>query len=197
MKIRSVCWLPVIGACWLLGASCNRWPREPERFALALVDRARTDGVPDEAIEADLADRVRRVQLLKRVPAERISPETLAELWRGSAPTGSVADGAQNYRARAAAAIRSVTAGACRAAVDSDLAASRLPLLIQPLTGAPQEANDDKNSLAAALATAKVVRISCDRGAMGLVAVPRQSALHWAVVDLFDASGPGSVEIVH
>jgi len=137
------------------------------------------------------------VQLLKRVPAERISPATLAELWRGSVPTGSAAERAQNCRDRAAAAIRSVTAGTCRAAVDSDLAGNRLPILIQPLTGAPQEANDDIKSLAAALGTAKVVRISCDRGSMGVVAVPRQSALHWAVVDLFDAGGPGGVEIVH
>lgn len=195
MKGDATAWALMVACGSLSMAGCDRWSRDVSAFAETFVERARKGGVPDEAFDPDLADRARRVQLLKRVPGDRVSPSTLAILWRDSAPRSSVNERAQQYRARASAAIRATTAGTCRAAVDDELGATRLGLLTRSVPGAPAEANAEVESLAVALAAARVVRVRCDRGALGLVAVPRPSSPWWAAIDLFDAGESAGVEI--
>ncbi len=173
MKGDATAWALMVACGSLSMAGCDRWSRDVSAFAETFVERARKGGVPDEAFDPDLADRARRVQLLKRVPGDRVSPSTLAILWRDSAPRSSVNERAQQYRARA----------------------SGLGLLTRSVPGAPAEANAEVESLAVALAAARVVRVRCDRGALGLVAVPRPSSPWWAAIDLFDAGESAGVEI--
>src|SRR5215471_7541815 len=66
-------------------AGCSDLPSDPEAFALRVVSEARRGVLPASMVDDLLVERLRRVQLLKRVPAERMSSDGLAQLWHASA----------------------------------------------------------------------------------------------------------------
>jgi hypothetical protein len=172
-------------ACWVLGA-CSSLPSQPEAFALQLVAEARQGSLPAAMVDDAWVARVRRVQLFKRVPGERMAAATLAELWRGAAAFDDTADA---RRQRAAHQLALALGGRCDAVRDPDERTRRVGALVDPVAHAPAEAQAELARLRVALRDSELVRVICERGQ---AAVLLEHADPWRVVDLYPL---GSAEL--
>jgi hypothetical protein len=159
--------------------ACDTLPARPEAFALAVVAEARHGIVPASMIDDALVNRVRRVQLFKRVPDERMSDAALAELWRTS---GSGGDDAATRRRHAAQELTRALGGRCDAVLDGDERNRRLTAIASPMERAPAAAQDEIASLGVTLADSEIVRVTCERGQ---VAMLLRHVDHWRIVDMY------------
>jgi hypothetical protein len=165
----------------LLACGCH--PTRPTELATALVEQARRGEIAPEMIDAALVERIRRVLLLKRVQPELVSPDTLVRLWKSSDPeASSPADQARERRETAGRSIRASLRGRCQAVEDRDELKQRLAFIGAVVAGAPQEANVESQRLGELLRNAVLVRVTCDRGAMGVLAVRTGG---WRAADLY------------
>ncbi len=168
-------------------------PKRPTELASALVEQARSGEIAPELIDASLVERIRRVLLLKRVQPDLVSAGTLLQLWNGSASAGSPpAEVARERRETAAKSIRGSLRGRCRAVEDRDQLDRRLALIGAVVAGAPEEANLESQRLGQLLRGAVLVRVSCDRGAMGVLAVRTDG---WRAADLYAIDEAGEVSL--
>ncbi|MFL5262092.1 MAG: hypothetical protein ACJ79L_06770, partial [Anaeromyxobacteraceae bacterium] len=136
---------------------------------------------------------IRRVLLLKRVAPGLVSKETLLELWTTSEPSGSSpADLARERRESAGKAIRGSLRGRCQAVEDRDQLTQRLASIGDVVAGAPEEANAEAERLRQLLRDAVLVRVTCDRGAMGVLAVRTDG---WRAADLYSVDEAGAVTV--
>jgi hypothetical protein len=175
----------------LLACGCH--PKRPTELATALVEQARRGEIAPEMIDASLVERIRRVLLLKRVQPGLVSTETLLQLWKSSEPGGSSpADLARERRETAGKSIRGSLRGRCQVVEDRDQLTQRLALISAVVAGAPEEANLESQRLGQLLRDAILVRVTCDRGAMGVLAVRTDG---WRAADLYSIEEAGEVSV--
>ena len=131
--------------------------------------------------------------LLKRVQPGLVSRETLLELWKSSEPRASSGtDVARERRETAWKSIRASLRGRCRAIEDRDQLTQRLASISDVVAGAPEEANLESQRLGQLLREAVLVRVTCDRGAMGVLAVRTDG---WRAADLYAIDEAGDVTV--
>jgi hypothetical protein len=161
-------------------AACDRLPSDPATFALRLVAEARRGALPAALVDDQLVDRLRRVQLLKRVPAERMSTDGLAQLWHA---TAAASDGdAAARRSRAAQQLNATLGGRCDAVVDDGERSRRVAALATPVGRAPTDAQAEIGRVAAAVQQTQMIRVVCERGQ---AAVLLRHEDHWRVIDVY------------
>ena len=173
--------------------ACGCHPKRPTELATALVEQARRGEIAPEMIDASMVERIRRVLLLKRIQPELVSTETLLQLWKSTEARGSSpADLARERRESAGKSIRASLRGRCQAVEDRDQLTRRLALISAAVAGAPEEANLESQRLGQLLRDAILVRVTCARGAMGVLAVRTDG---WRAADLYSIEEAGEVSV--
>jgi hypothetical protein len=177
--------------CLLLLAGCKRSPDEAERLALGVVEAARSDGgIGPELVDADLIERIRRVQLVRRATLDTTEREALLRVLSGeSGPDRRYppSERPRMQRERATRGVRAHARGACTAKRDDTLTAERMRYLTEPPDGVPVEVAAAQRELIPALRGGVVVRLTCSgEGSTSLgVLVVKGNDGKLRVVDLY------------
>jgi hypothetical protein len=159
-------------------------PKEAEPFALAFIGAARAGAIGPEWVDDALVERVRRVQRLELVGRARAPAEVMAKVWATKPdPHVAPAERGRLQRERAAQALSGSLHGECTAKRDPAGAIGRIGALTAKLDKAPADAQAELARLGTDLTGAELVRVRCEKGAVGLLMVPRASSFQ--VVDLF------------
>jgi hypothetical protein len=151
--------------------------------AIQVVADARAGGIAPALVDDDLADRLRRLQLLKRVPTDSASAAFLLRLWQDD-PESALSQAARRalHRRRAALNLQANLRGQCHAILDAEGTGSRIDFLTRAVARAPAEANQEMARVGQALAGSTVVQVRCEEGAVAMLLVRED---HWRVVDVF------------
>ncbi len=149
-------------------AGCRHDPGESERVALALVEAARSPaGIGADLVDADVAEKVRRIQLVRRATLDTYDRGKLLEVLSGEAGPDRQyppAERPTKQRERASRGLAATAKGACKATRDPRLASDRVQLLVEPLKHVPSEVTAAQQDLAAALHDTEGVRLDCAPG---------------------------------
>jgi hypothetical protein len=178
------------------GCSSNK-SSDQAKFALDLVAASRTaEGIRADQVDADLVEKVRRSQLVRRMRLDTADPTKLLEALSGE--TGPdrqypPAERPLRQRERATRGLKANAQGDCQATMDTAEAAVRIKFLTEPLDNVPQQVLDARAELAAALQSAEVIRLTCAASRLGVLAV-RGADGKLRAVDLYEI-GRGSIEI--
>ena len=175
-------------------AACHRAPPPPPvdpvaAFALRVVDAARSaDGLGPELVDAELVERLRRLQLVLRTTMDTWEPAKLLDVYAGNAGPDRnypVADRPKMQRERAARGIGATLSGRCTATRWDQAREGRVKYLVTPPEGhLPDEIVRGQAQAAEALAHAEAARVQCERGDAGMLFV-KDSAGRYRLVDIF------------
>jgi hypothetical protein len=178
-------------------AGCNRGPTEAERTALALVEASRSpSGIGPELVNADLVEKVRRIQLVRRTTLDTYDRAKLLEVLAGEAGPDrqyAPADRPQKQRERASRGLAATAKGVCKATQDGQVAADRVHTLTDPMKYVPSEVVAAQQDLESALHDAEAVRLDCAPGRVAVLLV-KGSDGKLRVVDLWEP-GAASFEV--
>jgi hypothetical protein len=172
-------------------SACHK--RQPSRlteFSVKFVEEGRSAGIPPEAIDEGLIVRVHRAQKVRLAGQGGAPADILTRIWHDESEShGTPEERSARQRERARLAMHRALDGECHAEVDEGAAALRIGALTDPTPNATDEVKTGLLALKNDLSKAIAVRVTCNVGAIGLLAVPRDGS--WKVVDLFQlGSGP-------
>lgn len=181
-----------LGACQRRGRD-----RDPaERFALGLIEAARSDGgIRAEQVDDELVEKARRLQLVRRTTLDTFKPDVLRKTLAGEAGPDQqypVAERPTKQRERATRGLRAGLTGRCAAQNDPKTLAERLTYLTKHIDHVPPEVAVAQDELRRALDGASGVAVACEQGIVGMILVPRAGGLR--VVDLFAIGLPYEVD---
>jgi hypothetical protein len=181
--------------CLLLAVAClgckQAHPEAPEAFAVAFVNAARSGKLDADWVDDALATRLRRAQRLKLAAHSGAPATALEQIWNQD-PDADIAAGDRTklLRERAAAGLSRTLKGECSANSDDRGRGLRVASMTEAPAQAPEAVLKGLKSLADDLASARLLRVSCADGAVGLLATPHGSdGKDWRVVDIFALPG--------
>jgi hypothetical protein len=183
-----VCFAIAFAAVWW-------WLGAPARFALRLVDAARAPaGVPEAMVDAEMVERLRRIELVRRLASEEAPAPRIADALRGEAGPDAqypTEERARRQRERAARGVAATLSGACTAARAPTLARRWVERVTSSAEALhlPAEAVAEQRALAHRLARAEGVIVKCDKGSLGVL-VTRSFPLGCRVADLMPMDAP-------
>jgi hypothetical protein len=167
-----------------LSACHKKQPSRLTEFAVKFVEDGRSIGIPPEAIDEGLINRVHRAQKVRIAGQGNAPPDILVKIWHDESEShGTPEERSARQRERARQAMSRTLEGSCRAEVDEGAATLRLGALTEPTPNTPDEVKNGLLQLRDDLKKAIAVRVTCNVGSIGLLAVPRDGS--WRVVDLF------------
>ena len=166
------------------------WREQPVRFAARVIDAARSEGgLGEDLVDAELVERVRRVELVRRLSVDTASRQMLLGALAGEVGPDRQyppADRPLRQRERAARGIKARLAGPCTARRWSEGGAAWIARITGPgQSPLPEEAVAEQRALGGRLAGAWSVRVSCERGELALLLV-RGPGLGLRVAEIFD-----------
>jgi hypothetical protein len=181
---------------WLLwmvvaGSACKKQqPADLSEFVMKFIADARGDGIPADAVDEERTVQIHRAQKVKLAGKGGAPAEMLTKFWHDETEThGSPDARSQKQRERAQQALKRTLKGECRAEVDEVGAKLRVGAITDPPPTASEEVKNGLERMRKDLESARVVRVTCAEGNLGLMALP--SGGSWKVVDLFQiGTGP-------
>ncbi len=181
--------LPVAAALFAAFAACHKpRPQGAGETALALVEGARTGAIERGLVDEELIARIRRVERYQGAAHAHVAPDVLAKVWATPLDRGLTAEEkSRQLRERAAAGLRRSLHGKCDAAEDAEAARRRVEALVTRVDNATDDATAEMTALGRDLAAAKLIKVNCDDGAVGLLLIP--SGAGFRVVDIFPLGG--------
>jgi hypothetical protein len=167
-----------------LSACHKKPPSRLTEFAVKFVEDGRSTGIPPEAIDEELINRVHRAQKVRIAGQGGAPPDILVKIWHDESEShGTPEERSLRQRERARQAMNRTLDGTCHAEVDEGAAGLRIGALTEPAPNTPDEVWRGLLSLKNDLSKAIAARVTCNVGSIGLLAVPRDGS--WKVVDLF------------
>ena len=177
-----------------LSACHKKQPSRLTEFAVKFVEDGRANGIPPEAIDETLINRVHRAQKVRLAGQGGAPPDILVKIWHDESELhGTRAEQSARQRASAAAALKRTLKGNCHAEVDDMGSKLRIGALTEPPDNAPDEVKSGLGQLRSDLAQAHLVRIGCEQGTLGLMAIAEQK--QWRVIDLFAVGGGPRLDV--
>ncbi len=170
-------------------AGCHDPKVEVERFALEVVRAARSpEGIGPDLVDEKLVEKVRCLQLARRMTLDTLKREALVEALSGEVGPDKqypVAERPKKQRERATHALITTVSGDCRAVHDTPGAEAHVKQLVSPIPGQPEEMQAAETELDIALRGVDGAVLVCGTGKVGVV-VHRGGDGKWKLVDLFD-----------
>lgn len=173
---------------------CKRaHPEEPAAFAVAFVNAARTGTLDADWVDDALATRLRRAQRLKLAAHAGAPATALEQIWNQDPDADTAAgDRTKLLRERAAAGLSRTLKGECTANSDDRGRGLRVAAMTEAPPGSPLVVQKALKELSDDLANAKLLRVLCADGAVGLLAAPHgATGKDWRIVDIFALPGAG------
>ena len=193
-------WLIAVLAAAATFAGVWWWRTGPTRLALAVVEAARSPaGIPEELVDAELVERVRRVELVRRLSLDTAERGRLLDALSGEVGPDRrypPAERPLRQRERASRGVRGRLQGECRAERWSEGAAAWIARITGGSWGGgkgpagtgqgslPEEVIAEQRALRQRLAGAVGVRVWCTHGDLGMLVV-RDGLIRRRVVEIF------------
>ena len=188
---------PIALAFALSGAGCHQRPLPPSgeelKVAEKLLAEARSDGgIGTDLVDAEMVERVRRIQLVRRTALDTFDKEKLLSVLAGEGGPDKQYPEAQRpekQRERATRGMRAQAQGECKAVLDEAGVRARLDYLLSPVKGMPEAVNRAQEELGTMLRQATGARLDCTPGHIGML-MRRGDDGKLKVVDMWQAGAP-------
>jgi hypothetical protein len=180
----------------LAAAGCPRkagHPGEELEVAQALLAQARApDGIGTDLVDAEVVERVRRIQLVRRTTLDTREADVLLAALAGEAgPDRQYPEAvrAAKQRERATRGLRAQAHGECKASLDEPGTRGRLKYLLDPINGVPDEVKRAQEQLGSELHEATGARLDCAEGGHIGLLMRRGDDGKLRVVDIWEIGG--------
>jgi hypothetical protein len=180
----------------LAAAGCPRkagHPGEELEVADALLAQARSPaGIGTDLVDAEVVERVRRIQLVRRTALDTREADTLLAALSGEAgPDKQYPEAvrAAKQRERATRGLRAQAQGDCKASLDEAGTRGRLRYLLDPIKGTPDEIQRAQEQLGSSLHEATGARLDCSQGGKVGLLMRRGDDGKLRVVDIWEIGG--------
>jgi hypothetical protein len=154
--------------------------------ALALIAEARGGGIAPARLELGLMDTLRQLEAARAAEQQKAPPEKVAAAYAGAAPSPAISadERARRYAGNATAKLGRLLQGPCQALAEDVGGELRVGSLAAPLrtSPAPPGAEEALSRLRQALAGARLIAVTCERGSVGILLVQRDAG--YRVVDM-------------